>query len=331
MVFLDSPSLIQSEAVLIHTEPGGDRKEGDGAAQARCENGEELLGDLPGVSGPDAKRSHSGDLEWGRSGEEKVESNHQKKTRRNGDELGSVSSGALEEASDKPLGGGERDHRKRARRRRGGSSERLGSGGELRASEANALGEGLRFCGGAESVDRLTSEENGGRGEMVAGPEAESREDATCPEGADGVHTSGEAGDREERRVSCTANAGGEYSDSTWASLADIRNGAIDPLRGPEGNHRGIGVSPGVDFSYLASDYLQAMVAGLAFLGPVIEERTEARGLLDVLVIGLGGGGMPMFLRRHLPCRVEVRGGVIVFEEGWFLIVIFRAHSVYSA
>jgi hypothetical protein len=103
---------------------------------------------------------------------------------------------------------------------------------------------------------------------------------------------------------------------SRGAKFLSEEDGAKSPKK------RGLGTKglTVVDFSYLASKYLQAMVAGLSFLGPVLEQQTESGGVLDVLVIGLGGGGMPMFLRHHLPCSVKVSvQGYLVGLVTWLI------------
>ncbi|GAQ77924.1 S-adenosyl-L-methionine-dependent methyltransferases superfamily protein [Klebsormidium nitens] len=312
MVFLDSPSLIQSEAVLIHTEPG--ERSGRGGADDVDER-QTLFGaklDVDGVI-PGTNTEECDGCDRNEAAGERMERDHRKKARRRG--VGSLDGGqegdaptrASKKASGEELGvasEGEQDHRKRARRRH---EERLGSsgtGGNHQKFEANAAQEESEFSGSLSPPDRSISQQGGEK--LAKGAEAESLEHATCSEDADGVNTSGEASDRRERQASCTTNAGGGLSGMTSAGVAEERSGAVEILERAGAECRNGGVLMGVDFSYLASDYLQAMVAGLAFLGPGIEERTESGGLLDVLVIGLGGGGMPMFLRRHLPCRVEV-------------------------
>lgn len=80
-----------------------------------------------------------------------------------------------------------------------------------------------------------------------------------------------------------------------------------------------------VDWSYLCFDYHRAILAGLiGLLYPRLRAalRDPALPRPRCLVIGLGGGGLPLFLRRYVPCLdvtvVELEGGLAGVAEAWF-------------
>ena len=80
-----------------------------------------------------------------------------------------------------------------------------------------------------------------------------------------------------------------------------------------------------VDWSYLCFDYHRAILAGLiGLLYPRLRAalRDPAAARPRCLVIGLGGGGLPLFLRRYVPCLdvtvVELEGGLVGVAEAWF-------------
>lgn len=80
-----------------------------------------------------------------------------------------------------------------------------------------------------------------------------------------------------------------------------------------------------VDWSYLCFDYHRAILAGLiGLLYPRLRAalRDPAAARPRCLVIGLGGGGLPLFLRRFVPCLdvtvVELEGGLVGVAEAWF-------------
>lgn len=56
-----------------------------------------------------------------------------------------------------------------------------------------------------------------------------------------------------------------------------------------------------VDHSYLASEYHVAIIAGLALLEPLLTGALGGDKTLAAMVVGLGGGALPMFLRHHFP------------------------------
>ena len=53
-----------------------------------------------------------------------------------------------------------------------------------------------------------------------------------------------------------------------------------------------------LDHSYLSTDYQRYQVAGMATI-PQFQSLLETR--LDMLIIGLGGGIIPMFIYTHFP------------------------------
>eukprot|EP00850_Spirogloea_muscicola_P011442 SM000071S21066 [mRNA] locus=s71:264129:269803:+ [translate_table: standard] len=61
-----------------------------------------------------------------------------------------------------------------------------------------------------------------------------------------------------------------------------------------------------VDHSHLGSKYHAAMVAGLSLIEPELSVRFTKGEKVNTLVIGLGGGALPMFLHQHLPFDVKV-------------------------
>eukprot|EP00898_Chlorokybus_atmophyticus_P002702 jgi/Chlat1/3432/Chrsp23S03758 len=61
-----------------------------------------------------------------------------------------------------------------------------------------------------------------------------------------------------------------------------------------------------VDHSQLASDYHQAMIAGLSLVASGLEERIASGLPIQAVVVGLGGGALPMFLLRHFPFDIQV-------------------------
>ena len=61
-----------------------------------------------------------------------------------------------------------------------------------------------------------------------------------------------------------------------------------------------------VDTAYLSSAYHACIVAGLAIGWPSHPSSTGGGQLPSVMVIGLGGGCLPTFLRRHAACSVPV-------------------------
>eukprot|EP00850_Spirogloea_muscicola_P008546 SM000045S16291 [mRNA] locus=s45:698278:703942:+ [translate_table: standard] len=61
-----------------------------------------------------------------------------------------------------------------------------------------------------------------------------------------------------------------------------------------------------VDHSHLGSKYHAAMVAGLSLIEPGLSVRFSKGAKVNALVIGLGGGALPMFLHQHLPFDVKV-------------------------
>jgi len=78
-----------------------------------------------------------------------------------------------------------------------------------------------------------------------------------------------------------------------------------------------------VDWSYLSFDYHRAILAGLiALTYPSLRRALKANERRRCLVIGLGGGGLPLFIRRYVPCVdvtvVELEGGLAALAEEWF-------------
>eukprot|EP00850_Spirogloea_muscicola_P006698 SM000032S12082 [mRNA] locus=s32:401812:407454:+ [translate_table: standard] len=61
-----------------------------------------------------------------------------------------------------------------------------------------------------------------------------------------------------------------------------------------------------VDHSHLGSKYHAAMVAGLSLIEPELSVRFSKGEKVNALVVGLGGGALPMFLHQHLPFDVKV-------------------------
>jgi hypothetical protein len=273
MVFLDSPGLIQSEAVLVHT-----KREIFHTKRGIVHTEQELIPTELDIRSTDPERHMASDSlgldakegspqsddgldllesERGKNnrkaqGEEKAEREHWRGVKRTVGRDTKSPSHKGEYRTDS--NGIETGHQKRARRKDGDASDAPeGLGGLDTSFERDPRGMGLFGQNPSVSVGRGTSR-------------------------------------------------GAEFSPEEDGAKSLEKGGLVT---------KGLTV---VDFSYLASDYLQAMVAGLSFLGSVLEERTESGGLLDVLVIGLGGAGMPMFLRHHLPCSVKVSARLL----GWF-------------
>jgi hypothetical protein len=78
-----------------------------------------------------------------------------------------------------------------------------------------------------------------------------------------------------------------------------------------------------VDWSYLSFDYHRAILAGfIALTYPSLRRALKGDERRRCLVIGLGGGGLPLFLRRYVPCLevtvVELEGGLAAVAEQWF-------------
>jgi hypothetical protein len=94
-----------------------------------------------------------------------------------------------------------------------------------------------------------------------------------------------------------------------------------------------------VDWSYLCFDYHRAILAGLigllyprlkaahrnsssSFSSSSAAAAAEPKPKPRCLVIGLGGGGLPLFLRRYVPCLdvtvVELEAGLGAVAESWF-------------
>lgn len=89
------------------------------------------------------------------------------------------------------------------------------------------------------------------------------------------------------------------------------------------GNSNGATPSFVVDWSYLSFDYHRAILAGLiALTYPSLRRALKANERRRCLVIGLGGGGLPLFVRRYVPCVdvtvVELEGGLAAVAEEWF-------------
>ncbi|XP_066295235.1 eEF1A lysine and N-terminal methyltransferase-like [Branchiostoma lanceolatum] len=74
-----------------------------------------------------------------------------------------------------------------------------------------------------------------------------------------------------------------------------------------------------VDCGYLACQYQRVMVAGLGCL-PNVRQLLDSR--LDVVLVGLGGGGLPLFLHKHFSKIqmdvVELDQSILQVAEGWF-------------
>ncbi|XP_066286326.1 eEF1A lysine and N-terminal methyltransferase-like isoform X1 [Branchiostoma lanceolatum] len=74
-----------------------------------------------------------------------------------------------------------------------------------------------------------------------------------------------------------------------------------------------------VDCGYLACQHHRVMVAGLGCL-PNIKQLLDTR--LDVVLVGLGGGGLPLFLHKHFSKIqmdvVELDQSILQVAEGWF-------------
>ncbi|GAQ85556.1 S-adenosyl-L-methionine dependent methyltransferases [Klebsormidium nitens] len=111
------------------------------------------------------------------------------------------------------------------------------------------------------------------------------------------------------RRLVFTRNQNLVQSEAALTSPPTSANGdAASKKKGGRkgGGQRGEVGERAVDHSLLTSEYHAAMVAGLALVMPLLEGYEETNGMARVLVIGLGGGGLPMFLHNHLPLRVKV-------------------------
>eukprot|EP00058_Branchiostoma_floridae_P014709 XP_002600197.1 hypothetical protein BRAFLDRAFT_204501 [Branchiostoma floridae] len=74
-----------------------------------------------------------------------------------------------------------------------------------------------------------------------------------------------------------------------------------------------------VDCGYLACQHHRVMVAGLGCL-PDVRQLLGKR--LDVVLVGLGGGGLPLFLHKHFSKIqmdvVELDQSILQVAEGWF-------------
>ncbi|KAI8512371.1 Methyltransferase-like protein 13 [Branchiostoma belcheri] len=74
-----------------------------------------------------------------------------------------------------------------------------------------------------------------------------------------------------------------------------------------------------VDCGYLACQHHRVMVAGLGCL-PNVRQLLDTR--LDVVLVGLGGGGLPLFLHKHFSKIqmdvVELDQSILQVAEGWF-------------
>lgn len=79
---------------------------------------------------------------------------------------------------------------------------------------------------------------------------------------------------------------------------------------------------PSVDAFHLACQHHTFMVAGLAFLGGALMESMTSELDCRVLVIGLGGGGLPTFIRHQFPLVkvtvVELDRSVYELAKSWF-------------
>lgn len=78
-----------------------------------------------------------------------------------------------------------------------------------------------------------------------------------------------------------------------------------------------------MDWTYLCFDYHKAILAGLiGLMYPQLKAARLAGQCLRCLQIGLGGGGLPTFLRKFIPCLdvtvVELEGGLAEVAKQWF-------------
>ena len=53
-----------------------------------------------------------------------------------------------------------------------------------------------------------------------------------------------------------------------------------------------------IDHTHLVFPYHRALVASLALINNI---KWEERDSVDILIIGLGGGALPMYINRNLP------------------------------
>ncbi|EWM30273.1 methyltransferase-like protein 13 isoform 1 [Nannochloropsis gaditana] len=78
-----------------------------------------------------------------------------------------------------------------------------------------------------------------------------------------------------------------------------------------------------VDWSYLSFDYHRTMLGGLiALTYPHLRRAAKAQERRHCLLIGLGGGGLALFVRHYVPCLevtvVELEVGLVDVAKEWF-------------
>jgi len=77
-----------------------------------------------------------------------------------------------------------------------------------------------------------------------------------------------------------------------------------------------------VDYRYLAFDYHRAMLAGMSLLYSSLRQARLNGERMKALVIGLGGGALPLFIRRYFPPVdvhvVELDGSVVEVAKRCF-------------
>lgn len=87
-----------------------------------------------------------------------------------------------------------------------------------------------------------------------------------------------------------------------------------------------------LDTNYLSSQYASVMVAGLALLQDFLKLMENE---ISLLLIGLGGGGLPMFIHQNYPKvqveAVEIDPSVVSVAKDWFGLVEEDGLSIHIA
>lgn len=77
-----------------------------------------------------------------------------------------------------------------------------------------------------------------------------------------------------------------------------------------------------MDYGYMCFDYHRAMLSGLWLMGSALKAAKSEGRRMAALVLGLGGGALPLFLTHTYPCLdvtvMELEGGLREVAARWF-------------
>jgi len=83
-----------------------------------------------------------------------------------------------------------------------------------------------------------------------------------------------------------------------------------------------------VDHSYLGFELHRVMIAGLCLAAPALARDASNTSPRNVTVLGLGGGSLVMFLRKHFNAHVKVSCNLYTFAKRKGLIFCSRCCSL---